>query len=96
MAFKKMSREQFGSYRSSRDSEPDSLIEDVECFASDRSTLRGAVSLHHDENDYSFVVLRPDKHGVYRAVDIEVSIHSRDVARENLFAAMANLEHQAT
>ena len=96
MALTEMLREPFDSYKSLRDPKADSLIEDVECFASGRSPLRGAVSLHHDENDYSFVVLHPYEHAVYRAIDIKVGIRSRDVTRDGLFAAMTELEHEAT
>jgi hypothetical protein len=45
----------------------------------------------HDDNDHSFVVLRPDEHGVYRAIDVEGSV---EIARERLFAAMTQLEQR--
>jgi hypothetical protein len=54
----------------------------------------GAVVLDRIDDDWSYVVFGRDEHGIFRAIDLKVSLPSQEIAAEQLREKMR--EHLST
>jgi hypothetical protein len=76
----------------------------IEWFADDAAPIVGAIASHGSGLDWSFVILKHDRYGKVRAVDLDFGIRGPEAARQRLFDRMATaleasdspLSHAAT
>jgi len=64
------------------------IIEEREWYVGSPPETLGVVILDRIDNDWGFVVLSPDEHGDFRAVDTGSSFQDIDSARDALRIAM--------
>ena len=57
-------------------------------FADDAGVIIGAVTFDVTDEDWGYVVLESDEDGLFRGIDVEVSLLSREEATTKLSACM--------
>jgi hypothetical protein len=68
------------------------ITEEKEWYASSPPVTLGAILLDRIDDDWGFVVLSPDEHGDFRAVDTGAIFKDIDSARDALRIAMMGQE----
>ncbi|MFQ5903792.1 MAG: hypothetical protein ACE5JO_08885 [Candidatus Binatia bacterium] len=87
-----LSKTEFDAYLPARNLNLPPIAEEVEWFADERRNVLGIVVRDRIDDDWLYVILGRDEQLRFRAISLDVSIESRDEARERLLAAMAELE----
>jgi hypothetical protein len=70
------------------------MHEEVEWVSDLLKRVLGAVVLDRIDDDWSYVVFGRDEHGIFRAIDLKVSLPSQEIAAEQLREKMR--EHLST
>ncbi len=81
LELKPISEEEFHSLY---EGPPSLLHEEVEWFSDHSCRVLGAVVRDRIDDDWSYVVLGRDEHGIFRAIGLEVSIPDQKTAAECL------------
>lgn len=88
MPVKPISKERFEALCRSRLPAADYISKEVEWFADEDERVLGVILLDLQDNDWVSMVLGRDEENLFRAIDLEVSIQTRDKAREVLLTKL--------
>ncbi|MEO6751660.1 MAG: hypothetical protein ABIP85_07765 [Chthoniobacteraceae bacterium] len=94
MATKAITKERFDALCRVKLPSLDYLVNEVEWFSDDDERVLGIVLLDNTDQDWSWMVLGRDEAGLFRAIDLGVSIATREEAKKLLMVKL--LEHSAT
>lgn len=94
MTTKPITKERFDALCRVKLPSADLVVDEVEWFSDDDERVLGIVVLDNTDEDWSWMVLGRDEAGLFRAIDLGVSIATREEARKLLMAKL--LEHSAT
>lgn len=92
MAIQEISVEEFDKHDPFRHPMASLTVEEVAWFADSKRNIIGAVARDKFDKDWSWVVMGRDPKGKFRAIDLQVSLPSESVAREQISSTMAALE----
>lgn len=70
---------------------PGFIAVEKEWFANKKRTVLGAVLLDSSDNDWSYVILQKAEEGIFHYIDGEVSLDTKEVAREKLINKMKEI-----
>ncbi len=87
-AMKPISKERFEALCRSRQATAEYVSREVEWFSDDEERVLGLVLLDTVDNDWVWMVLGRDEAGVFRCIDLGVSIPTQDEARKFLEAKL--------
>ena len=73
---------------------PSFMHKEVEWVSDLLERVLGAVVRDRIDDDWSYVVLGRDEHGIFRAIDLKISLPSQEIAAEQLREKMK--EHLST
>jgi hypothetical protein len=90
VSLKTISQARFDALCRSRTPLALAVVREVEWFETDDERLLGVVQFHFDDEDWAFTVLGRDECGMFRAIDLGVSIETREKARELLEQRIAH------
>lgn len=88
MAIRSIRPQTYEAFDPPRSAIGDLLFEEVEWFVDSNNIILGVVVLDREDNDWSYAVLGRDLRGSFRAIGTQVSIETRNGARERLLARM--------
>jgi hypothetical protein len=88
MAIRSVSRDEFDKFKPARSPILEMTIEEVEWFADDGGIVIGVLARDRADDDWSAAILGRDERGQFRAIDMAVSVKTRDEARTLLNAKM--------
>lgn len=88
MKIKTLNPVRFNALCFSRQPLADFISEEVEWFSDENEHVLGIVLLDLVDSDWSWVVLGRDANSLFRAVDLQTSISSKDEARKQLHARL--------
>lgn len=83
-----MTRGEFDSFGPARMGLLDAITDEAEFYVADGDFVIGTLVHDQIDNDWNFVVLGRDQAGVFRGIDVRVSIEDCDEARELLIESM--------
>lgn len=92
MAIVSISLEEFDSFNPARTDLTAIFISEKEWFADSKRNIIGTLTLDHTDKDWGFAILARHEDGLYRWIDGEVSIESRDKAEKAIVSAMYQME----
>jgi restriction endonuclease Mrr len=92
MAIVSISLEEFNSYYSARNDIMSMLISEKQWFADSKRDIIGTLTLDQTDKDWGYVILARHEDGLYRAIDVEISIESREKAESGIISAMSQME----
>lgn len=81
---------EFDKFKPARKSGAELVTEEKEWFADKDYKIIGFIFRDRIDDDFGYIILRRDEDSVYRAIDVETDVISRDKARKMLFKAMEN------
>ena len=67
------------------------IVEDRAWFANDNGALLGILTYDKTDEEWSYVILGRDEHGLFHGIAFGMSQPSRTEARDSLFEAMTEL-----
>jgi hypothetical protein len=88
MAIRALSRQEFDQFGSPSRTLARFTDHAIAWFADDAAPIVGAIAPHGSDLDWSFVILKRDRYGKVRAVDLIVGIRDPEAARHRLFERM--------
>lgn len=88
MATKPITKERFDALCRVKLPTADYVVTEVEWFSDDDERVLGIVALDNTDQDWSWMVLGRDEAGLFRAIDLGVSILTREEARTLLAAKL--------
>ncbi len=62
-----------------------------EWFANKNRTIIGAIALDSIDEDWAYVILEKDKEGIFHWIDGDVSLKTREIAREQILKKMEEI-----
>jgi hypothetical protein len=89
MAIRALSPRDFDRFNSTRATLARFTDKAVEWFTDDAGAVLGAIAYHHDDLEWSSVVLGPDNHGGFRALNRDAGLRVLDDARRLVVEKMA-------
>ena len=92
MAIESLTKVQFDAFRPARNLNLLPIGEEAEWFADEARNILGVLVRDRVDDDWGYVILGRDEESRFRAVTLDVSIETRDKAREQLLGAMAEIE----
>jgi hypothetical protein len=104
MAIRALSRQEFDRFGSPNWTLARLTDHAIAWFADDAAPIVGAIAPHGSDRDWSFVILKRDRYGKVRALDLTFGIRDPEAARHRLFERMTTaleasespLSHYAT
>jgi hypothetical protein len=88
MAIRTLSRQEFDRFGSPSGTLAQLTTHAIAWFADDVAPIVGAIAPHGSARDWSFVILKRDRYGKVRAVDLTLGIRDPEAARHRLFERM--------
>jgi hypothetical protein len=88
MAIRALSKQEFDGFGSPSWTLARLTEHAIEWFADDAAPIVGAIASHGSGLDWSFVILKRDRYGKVRALDLDLGIRDPEAARQRLFERM--------
>ncbi len=88
LAINPISRPQFDAFEPARMPIGGVIWDEIEWFADEAGNVIGVLTYDSKDDDWGYAVLGRDSNGVFRAIENDVSIERKDVARTRLVAEM--------
>ncbi len=88
MSIRPLSRPRFEALLYRREPFAEMIIEEKEWWSNETETMIGLVGLDRTDHDFSWVALGRDETGVFRAIDLRVSLPTIEAARANLHESL--------
>ena len=92
MAIVSISLEEFDSFNPSRGSMIGTFISEKGWFTDSNKNIVGTLTFDHTDKDWGYAILARHEDGMYRGIDVEVSIKSKDEAKSQIIFAMERME----
>jgi hypothetical protein len=88
MAVREITKAEFDQFNPQRHPMIGTVIQEKSWFADEGGLVIGTVTLDSTDQDWGYVVLGPDEGGLFRGIDLAVSLESREVATTSLRACI--------
>ncbi len=92
MAIVSINPEEFDSFKPARGPMIGTIIFEKGWFADSERNIIGTLTLDNTDKDWGYAILARHEDGMYRGIDVEVSIKSKNEAESQIISAMERME----